>query len=76
MDFITGRVVVAHHLQIDVVPIMRMSNSEGLIDPDAKVIPLELAHPSHDLDDMSRERAGPLHLHHLKLVADHSEDGA
>ena len=66
MDFLTGRIAVACRLQIDVVPIMRMSNQEGLIDPGAKGIPLELAHPSHDLDGTGRERAGLLQPHHLK----------
>ena len=55
MDFITERVAVAHRLQINVVPIMRMSNREGLIDPGAEGIPLKLAHPSHDLDGTSYE---------------------
>ena len=55
---------------------MRMSNHKGLIDPDVKGIPLELAHPSLDLDGMSHERAGPLRPHHLRVVADHSEGGA
>jgi len=36
---------MAHRLQIDVVPIVRMSNHEGLINLDTKGIPLELAHP-------------------------------
>ena len=66
---------MAHRLQIDVVPIMRTSNREGLIDPSAKGIPLELPHPSHDLDDMSHERAGPLRPHNHKVIADHSEGG-
>ena len=52
---------------------MRMSNHKGLIDPGAKGIPLELAHPSRDLNGTSRERAGPLQLHNLKVIADHSE---
>ena len=60
MDFITGRVAMAHRLQIDVVPIIRMSNHEGLIDPDAEGTPLELAHLSHDLDGTSHKEAGPL----------------
>ena len=60
MDFMTGRIAMAHHLQIDVVPIMRTSNREGLINPRAKGIPLELAHLSRDLDGMIREQAGPL----------------
>ena len=60
MDFITGRVALTHRLQIDDVPIMRMSNHKGLIDPDVKGIPLELAHPSRDLNSMGHERAGPL----------------
>ena len=55
---------------------MRMSNHEGLINPNAKGIPLELAHLSCDLDGMGRERAGPLRPHHLKVVVDHSEGGA
>ena len=55
---------------------MRMSNREGLINPGAKGIRLELAHPSHDLDGMSREQAGPLLSHHLKVVANHSEGSA
>ena len=76
VDFITGRVAVVHRLQIDVVPIMRTSNREGLINPRAKGIPLELAHLSRDLDGMIRERAGPLRPHHLKVIADHSEGGA
>ena len=76
MDFITGRVAMAHRLQIDVVPIMRMSNHEGLIDPSKKGIPLKLAHLSHDLDGTSREQAGPLRSHHLKVIVDHSEGDA
>ena len=52
------------------------SNHEGLIDPGMKGIPLELAHPSHDLDDTSCERAGPLQSHYLKVIADHSKGGA
>ena len=55
---------------------MRTSNREGLIDPDAKGIPLELAHPSHDLDGTGHERAGPLKPYHLKVIADHSEGSA
>ena len=55
-----GATTVAHRLSIDVVPIMRTSNREGLIDPGVKGIPLELEHPGHDLDGMSHERAGPL----------------
>ena len=47
-----------------------------MIHPSAKGIPLELAHPSHDLDGMGHERAGPLRPHHLKVIADHSEGGA
>ena len=66
---------MAHRLQIDDVPIMRMSNHEGLIDLGAKGIPLELAHPRCDLDGMGRERTGPLQLHHLKVIADHSVGG-
>ena len=54
---------------------MRMSNNEGPIDPGVKGIPLELAHPSRDLDGTGHERAGPLELHHLKVIADHSKDG-
>ena len=76
MDFILEHIAMAHRLQIDVVPIMRMSNREGLIDPIAKGIPLELAQLGHDLDGMSRERAGPLVPHHLKVIADHSKGGA
>ena len=76
MDFITGFVVVAHRLQIDAVPIMRMSNREGLIDLSTKGSPLELAHPSHDLDSMSREQDGHLRPHHLKVIVDHTEGGA
>ena len=76
MDFIAGRVAVAHRLQIDAVPIMRMSNHEGLIDPSAKGIPLKLAHSGHDLDGTSHERAGPLRPHHLKVIVDHSKGGA
>ena len=67
---------MAHRLQIDVVPIMRMSNREGLIDPGVKGIHLELAHLSHDLDGTSRERAGFLQLHLLKVIIDHSEGDA
>ena len=55
---------------------MRTSNHEGLIDPSAKRIPLELAHLGCDLNDMGRQRAGPLRPHHLKVIADHSEGGA
>jgi len=33
MSFIARRKAMAHHLQVDVVPIMRMSNHEGLVDP-------------------------------------------
>ena len=51
---------MAHHLQIDVVPIVRMSNREGLIDLGAKGVPLELAYLRHDLDIMGREQTGPL----------------
>jgi len=54
---------------------MRMKNHEGLIDPNAKGTPLKLAHPSYDLNGTSRERAGPLRPHHLKVIADHSESG-
>ena len=53
-----------------------MSNREGLIDPSAKGIPLELAYPSQDLDGTSRKRAGPLRPYHLKVIADHSKGGA
>ena len=60
MDFIARREAMAHCLQIDAIPIMRMSNHEGLIGPGAKGIPLELAHPSRDLDGMGHERASPL----------------
>ena len=52
---------------------MRMSNCEGLIDPSTRGIPLKLAHPSHDLNGTSHKRANPLRLHHLKVIADHSE---
>ena len=55
---------------------MRMSNHEGLIDLGMKGTPLELVHPSHDLDDMSHERDGPLRPHHLKVIIDQSEGGA
>ena len=55
---------------------MRTSNHKGLVDPDVKRIPLELAHPSYDLDGMSRERASPLRPHHLKVTTDHSEGSA
>ena len=67
---------MAHRLQIDVVPIVRMSNHEGLIDPGMKDIPLELAHPRRDLDGMGRKRTGPLRPHHLKDIVDHSKGGA
>ena len=53
-----------------------MSNHKGPIDPSAKGIPLELAHPSHDLNGTSHKRANPLRLHHLKVIADHSEGSA
>ena len=55
---------------------MRMSNRKGLVDPSAKRIPLELAHPSCDLNSTGHERAGPLRPHHLKVIVDHSEGGA
>ena len=55
---------------------MRTSNHEGLVDPSAKRIPLEPAHLNYDLNGTSRERAGPLRPHHLKVIADHSEGGA
>jgi len=55
---------------------MRTSNHEGLIDPGAKGIPLELEHPSHDLDSTRRERTGPLQPHYLKVVTDHFEGSA
>ena len=55
---------------------MRMSNREGLIDPSVKGTPLELAHLCHDLNGTSRERAGPLRPHHLKVIVDHSNGGA
>jgi len=55
---------------------MSMSNREGLIDPGAKGIPLELAHLGRDLNGTSREHVGPLRPHHLKVVADHSKGGA
>ena len=67
---------MAHCLQIDGVPIIRTSNREGLIDPGAKGIALELAHPSRDLDGTSYERASPLRPHHLKHVIDHSKGSA
>ena len=76
MDFITERVAMAHRLQIDAIPIMRTSNCKGLIDPDAKGIPLELAHLRCDLNGMGYERTAPLLPHHLKVVADHSKGGA
>ena len=53
-----------------------MSNHEGLIDPDTKGIPLELAHQCHDLDGTGHERTGPLRPHHLKVITDHSEGSA
>jgi len=53
-----------------------MSNHEGLIDPSTKGIPIELAHPSRDLDGAGHERASPLRPHHLKVVANHSEGSA
>ena len=55
---------------------MRTSSHKGLIDPGTKGIPLELAHPSHDLNSTGRERAGPLQSHYLKVIADHSKGGA
>ena len=55
---------------------MRTSNCEGLVDPGVKRIPLELAHPSCDLNGTGRERANPLLPHHLKVIADHSDGGA
>ena len=67
---------MTHRLQIDVVPIMRTNNHEGLIDLGTKGIPLELAQPGRDLDGKSHERASPLRPHHLKVIADHSEGGA
>ena len=67
---------MAHHIQINVVPIMRMSNRKGLIDLNTKGTPFKLAHPSHDLDGTSHERAGPLRPHHLKVIMDHSKGGA
>jgi len=53
-----------------------MSNREGLIDPGAKGIRLELAHPRCDLDGTDREQTGPLRPHHLKVIVDHTEGGA
>ena len=67
---------MAHRLQIDVVPTMRMSNHKGLIDIGAKGISLKLVHPSRDIDSTGCERAGPLQLHHLKVITDHSEGSA
>ena len=58
------------------MPIVRMSNHEGLFDPSAKGIPLELVHPCCDLNGTGHERAGPLRQHHLKVIVDHSEGGA
>ena len=54
---------------------MRTSNREGLIDIGTKGIPLELVHPSCDLNSTGHERAGPLRLHHLKVIAYHSKGG-
>ena len=60
MGFVARREAEAHHLLVDDVPVMRMSNREGLVDPGMKGVPLELAHPRRDLDGMGRERTGPL----------------
>ena len=55
MDFIARREAMAHRLQIDAFPIVRTSNREGLIDPSVKGVPLELAHPRHELDGTGHE---------------------
>jgi hypothetical protein len=60
MGLIARRKVVAHRLEVNVVPIMRMSNREGLIHPGTKGISLKLADPRYDLNDMGHERAAPL----------------
>ena len=46
------------------------------MDPGAKGVPLELAHPRRDLNGTGREQTGPFRLHHLKVITDHSEGGA
>ena len=76
MGFVARREAEAHRLQVDAVPIMRMSNHEGLMDAGMKGIPLELAHPCYDLDDMGHEQTGPLRPHHLQVITDHFEGGA
>ena len=76
MGFIARREAVTHRLQVDAFPIMRTSNHEGLINLSAKGVPLELAHLGRDLNGTSRERAGPLQPHHLKVIVDHSEGSA
>ena len=52
---------------------MRASDGEGLGDPYAKSFLLQLAHPRHDIYSTGHERAGPLCLHHLQVVADYAE---
>jgi len=49
---------------------MRAGDGEGLDNPQAKSFLLQLAHPRCDVYGTGRERAGPLRLHHLHVVAD------
>ena len=65
----------AHHLQVDLILVMRMGNGEGLGDPDVKSTLLKLAHPSRDTSGMGRNGAGPRLLWHLQVVADHQNSG-
>ena len=76
MGFIARCEAMAHRLQVDAVPTMRMSNHDGLIHLGVESIPLELAHLSRDLDSKGHKQSGSLRLHHLKVIAYHSEGRA
>ena len=64
---------MAHRIEIDVVIIMRASDGEGLGDPYAKSFLLQLAHPRRDICGMGHERAGPLRLHYLQVIANYAK---
>ena len=66
---------MAHHPQVDLLSIMGMGDSEGLVDPEAKGALLKLAHPRRDTSSMSREGTSPLLLHHLQVVTDRQDGG-
>jgi hypothetical protein len=51
------------------------SDCEGLIDASMESIPLKRARLGCDVDDASRQRAGPLHLCHFEVITDDPDGG-